>query len=204
VPPGVGRIGNPPCAKYQICWSITENPREPQLFDIGILFDAAADLKLVGRVFENVASTQLAYRGPGKLTPADVLKDAFDTACIIGMRGSTHGDEYAGLSEGFKKLAAFVYSGFFSLDTAILCAAKTACLVALLSAREDSIGRFEPGLDLASWMVSNPNYSKLNKVNKVKKTSPESFFVSSQYFGARADFRSLRDFGSLNYPNFLR
>ncbi|PIV27479.1 MAG: hypothetical protein COS37_02725 [Anaerolineae bacterium CG03_land_8_20_14_0_80_58_20] len=144
-----------------------------QLFDIGILFDAAADLKLVGRVFENVASTQLAYRGLGKLTPADVLKDAFDTACIIGMRGSIHGDEYTELLEGFKKLAAFVYSGFFSLDTAILCAAKTALLASSLLKREDSIGRFEPGRDLASWMISNPDFSKLNKV---KKTSPESFF----------------------------
>jgi len=32
VPPDVGRIGNPPYAEHQICWSITANPREPNLY----------------------------------------------------------------------------------------------------------------------------------------------------------------------------
>ena len=144
-----------------------------QLFDIAILFDAATDLGWVGQTFENIASDQLAYRKLDKLTPADVLKDTFDTACIIGMRGSTAGDEFAELLEGFKKLAAFIYSGFFSLDTAILCAAKVAYLVALMLRQEGSIGRFEPGKDLSSWNISNPGY---NKLNKVKKSSPEAFF----------------------------
>jgi hypothetical protein len=149
-----------------------------QLFDMGILFDSAADLSLAGQVFENIASTQLSYHNRSKLTPTDVLQDAFDTACIIGMRGSTAGEEYAELLAGFKKLAAFVYSGYFSLDTAILCAAKTAYLVSLLWTRGGAIERFEPGQDIASWMISNPDY---NKLNKVKKTSPEAFFY---YFRA--------------------
>lgn len=144
-----------------------------QLFDIGILFDAVTDVSLVGQAFENVAATQLAYRNLRKLKHADILQDAFDTACMIGMRGSAAGDEYAELSEGFKKLAAFIYSGHFSIDTAILCAAKTAYLTALLLKREDSIKRFGPGQELASWMISNPDY---NKLNKVKKTSPEAFY----------------------------
>lgn len=144
-----------------------------QLFDIGILFDAAADFGLVGQAFENVASTQLAYRSLRKLKPADVLQDAFGTACMIGMRGSTAGDEFAELLEGFKKLAAFIYSGHFSIDAAILCAAKASYLAALLLIGEGSIRRFEPGQDIASWTISNPDY---NKLNKVKKTSPEAFF----------------------------
>ncbi len=149
-----------------------------QLFDIGLLFDAAADLKLVSRAFENIATKELAYRALRELTPADVLQDAFGTACLIGMRGSPSGDEYAELLEGFKKLAAFVYSGYFSLDTAILCAAKTACLVTLLLKRESTITRFQNGQDLSSWNISNPDY---NKLNKIKKTSPEAFFY---YFRA--------------------
>jgi len=144
-----------------------------QLFDIGILFDSATDVSLVGQAFKDVAATQLVYRNLHKLKPADILQDAFDTACMIGMRGSAAGDEYAELSEGFKKLAAFIYSGHFSIDTAILCAAKTAYLAALLLKREDSIKRFGPGQELATWMISNPDY---NKLNKVKKTSPEAFY----------------------------
>ncbi len=115
------------------------------MFDIAILYDASTDLHQVGQAFENVATTQLAYRGLRKLKPVDVLRDAFDTACMIGMRGSTASDEYAELSEGFKKLAAFIYSGRFSIDTAILCAAKTASLAALLLTQERRIKRFDAG-----------------------------------------------------------
>lgn len=149
-----------------------------QLFDIGTLFDAATDISSVGQAFENVVATQIAYRNLRKLKSAGVLQDAFNTACMIGMRGSTAGDEYAELLEGFKKLAAFIYAGYFTIDTAILCAAKAACSAALLVRQENAIGRFEPGMDLASWQISNPDY---NKLNKVKKTSPEAFFY---YFRA--------------------
>jgi hypothetical protein len=148
-----------------------------QLFDIAILFDASTDLHQVSQAFENVAATQLGYRGLRKLKPADVLRDAFDTAGMIGMRGSSAVAEYAKLSEGFKKLVAFIYSGHFSIDTAILCAAKAATLTALLLTKERSIKRFDAGQDISTWMVTNPDY---NKLNKVKKTSPEAFFYFFQ------------------------
>lgn len=144
-----------------------------QLFDIGTLFDAVTDVSLIGQTFENVAATQIAYRSLGKLKPAGVLQDTFNTACMIGMRGSASGDEYVELLEGFKKLVAFIYSGHFSIDTAILCAAKTAYLAAVLLTQEGAINRFGTGQELSSWTISNPDY---NKLNKVKKTSPEAFF----------------------------
>ena len=149
-----------------------------QLFDIGILFDSAEDLELVRRAFEKIAATQLAYRLLSKLGPADVLLDAFSTACLIGMRGSTSSVEYAELLDGFKKLGAFIYSGYFSLDSAILCAAKAAYLATILLKHETTIARFEEGQDLSSWNISNQDY---NKLNKLKKTSPEAFFY---YFRA--------------------
>jgi len=149
-----------------------------QLFDIGILFDVVADLRQVHQAFENVAATQLAYRGLRKCKPADVLQDTLSTACMIGMRGKAASGEYAELLEGVKKLAAFIYAGHFTIDTAILCAAKAAYLAALLGKQENAIEHFDPGEDLASWQISNPDYSKLNKV---KKTSPEAFYY---YFRA--------------------
>jgi len=47
-----------------------------------------------------------------------------------------------------------------------------------LLSRATVIERFEPGQDFAGWMISNPEY---NKLNKVKKTGPEAFFY---YFRA--------------------
>ena len=144
-----------------------------QLYDVAILFDASTDVNLVGAAFENIALKQLSYRAMREQTSIDVLMDVFYTAVLIGMRGSSPSTEYAELLGGFKKLAAFVYSGFFSLDSAILCASKAAYLSALIANQKDSIQRFENNQDISSWSIVNSDYSKLNKL---KKTSPEAFY----------------------------
>jgi predicted nucleotidyltransferase component of viral defense system len=144
-----------------------------QLYDVAILFDASKDVKLVGAAFENIALKQLSYRAMREQTSTDVLMDVFYTAVLIGMRGSSSSTEYAELLDGFKKLAAFVYSGFFSLDSAILCASKAAYLSALIVNQKDSIQRFENNQDISSLSIVNSDYSKLNKL---KKTSPEAFY----------------------------
>lgn len=148
-----------------------------QLFDIGILFDAAQNIGLVGATFEKIVSHELAYRKL-HLTHLDVLKDILATCFTVGMRGAIFQPEYSEMLEGFKKMAAFVYSGNFTLDTAILCASKAAFLSALLVKKKTYIPRFtNPGV-IATWNIVNPEY---NKLNKLKKTSPEAFYY---YFKA--------------------
>jgi len=49
--------------------------------------------------------------------------------------------------------------------------------------RKITIDRFQ-GQNIASWMVTNPAY---NKLNKVKKTSPESYY----YFYRALELRKL-------------
>jgi hypothetical protein len=154
-----------------------------QLFDVGLLFDVAENVALVGAAFEGIASKELAYRDLTHLSPRDVLQDIFNTACIIGMRGFNSHTEYAELLSGIKKLPAFVYSGYFSLDAAILCAAKAAYLSTLIQKGKGKISRFNENTDLSSLAITNPNY---NKLNKVKKTIPEAFY----YF-----YRALEELG---------
>jgi Nucleotidyl transferase AbiEii toxin, Type IV TA system len=144
-----------------------------QLFDIAVLFDTVEGVNLVRTTYKNIVPKELTYRGMNELTPEDVLLDTFYTAVLIGTRGASSGAEYAELLEGFRKMAAFVYSGFFSLDSAILCASKASYLSALILKKVDPIDRFEKGLDISSWAIANPDY---NKLNKLKKTSPEAFY----------------------------
>ena len=144
-----------------------------QLYDVAVLFDASTDVKLAGAAFGSIALRQLLYRAMNEQSSADVLMDVFHTAVLIGMRGSSSPAEYAELLDGFKKLAAFVYSGFFSLDSAILCASKAAYLSALIASQKDSIQRFENSQEISSWSIVSSDYSKLNKL---KKTSPEAFY----------------------------
>ncbi len=148
-----------------------------QLFDVAILFDAVSEVEMVAAAFTNIACQELAYRALDGLTPEDVLMDAFNTAVLIGMRGPSSNHEYAELIDGFKKLAGFIYSGFFSLDSAILCASKAAYLSALIMKRLGSASRFDHGLDLSAWSIANPDY---NRLNKLKKTSPEAFYYFYQ------------------------
>jgi hypothetical protein len=143
-----------------------------QLYDLGLLFDDAQDLQLVSRTFHTIAAQELAYRGLDR-TPAEVLVDSFQTACLIGMRGYGAAEAYAELLRGIKKMAGFVYAEHFTLDTAILAAAKVAYLTAQLQKADQRVDRFDPGLDLADLLIQDPT---CNRLNKVKKTSPEAFY----------------------------
>jgi hypothetical protein len=148
-----------------------------QLFDIGALFNVASNVDLICKTFELTATKELAYRGMPELTPTDVLLDSFQTACLIGTRGAIAGGEYAELMSGIKKLTAFVYSTTFTIDTAIVCASKVAYLAGLILKQTSRIARFQTNIDISSWIISNPEYAKLNKI---KKTSPEAFFYFYQ------------------------
>lgn len=155
-----------------------------QLFDIAVLFDVITDIEIVATAFNNIASQELAYRALNELTPEDILVDAFDTAVLMGLRGLPANHEYAELVEGSKKLAAFTYSGFFTLDSAILCASKAAYLSALILRQKNSANHFNQDLDLSTWSIANPDY---NRLNKLKKTSPETFY----YFYLAVDLMDL-------------
>jgi len=144
-----------------------------QLFDVGTLFD----VNLICKTFEWTVTKELAYRRMPELTPSDVLLDSFQTACLVGTRGAIAGGEYAELVSGIKKLAAFVYSMTFTIDTAIVCASKVAYLAGLILKQTSGIARFQTNIDISSWIISNPEYAKLNKI---KKTSPEAFFYFYQ------------------------
>jgi len=143
-----------------------------QLYDVGLLFGVAHDVGLVSTTFRMIAAQELAYRGQA-LTVGDVLADSFHTACLIGMRGFGSEHEYAELLSGIKKMAGFVYVEHFTLDSAILCAAKAAYLAMLIAGDHPTIARFDPALNLAELAIQDPAY---NRLNKVKKTSPEAFY----------------------------
>jgi hypothetical protein len=148
-----------------------------QLYDVGLLFDVVSDISLVTATFRTVAAKELIYRGQNSLPIGDVLTDSFDTACLIGMRGFGSMIEYTELKMGIKKLSGFVYGEHFTQDSAILSAAKAAYMTTLIRMGAREISHFDPGVDLSNLAISNPSYSRLNRV---KKTSPEAFYYFYQ------------------------
>jgi len=143
-----------------------------QLFDIASLFDQIERLQAVKDSFETIAQKELKYRAAVKLTTNDVLWDAFKTSVLIGLRQESSG-EFLELSQGIKKLSAYLYTGYFSIDTAILCASKTAYLCSLLLTNLTVIDRFQKKITNLDEEIQAPLYQKLNKL---KKTNPEAFY----------------------------
>ncbi len=138
------------------------------------------DVNLVARTFDIISTRELAYRGLIGITPREVLMDSFETACLIGMRGHGSEKEFAELLNGIRKMAGFVYAEHFTLDSAIVCAAKVACMTALISKGIPNVSRFDPRLDMSHLVILNPVWSRLNKI---KKTSPEAFYYFYQAVG---------------------
>jgi hypothetical protein len=148
-----------------------------QLYDLGLLFDRILDVNLVAATFQAMAAQELNYRGLSNLSSTDVLEGSFHTACLIGMRGYGFEKEYTESLSGIKKLAGFVYTERFTLDSAILCAAKIACISSSILKGSLDIPRFNPSVDLSGWEISN---TRFNRLNKIKKTSPEAFYYFYQ------------------------
>ena len=156
-----------------------------QLYDIGHLFDVVVDMRLVTETFRIIAVKELGYRAQNELLFNDVLRDIFSTACLIGIRGYSPNEsdqlEFQELQNGLKQLASggYVYVNRFTIDTAILCAAKAAYLVALIQTQKDVISRFSTSVDLLECRIQNSDYRRLNTV---KKTSPEAFYYFYKAF----------------------
>ena len=154
-----------------------------QLFDISILFDIVEDIDVVFRTYKIFSKVELGYRHLDQITPRDAARDTFETSCMIGMYDQMGKDkqhtEYYELVSGVTKLRGLVYSGYFSLDVAILCASKAAFISALFIANKTTINRYHQEMekDILAWTIKNPDYNKLNKLRKV---NVEAFYYFYQ------------------------
>ncbi len=150
-----------------------------QLFDIASLFDITDNLAITAETFRKLAPIELQYRKlPGWNIQA-VLDDIYQTALCICMRGNENAEEYKLLQEGVLRIANFIHSEKYSLESAIINASKAAYLSALLNTGLTDISHYNPETisQLASKTIMAPLPTKLNKL---KKTHPEAFFYWSE------------------------
>jgi len=143
-----------------------------QLFDLGVLFDNLADLDEVRNSFSQNCMFELGYRKLA-LSEVDVLNDCFDTAITLIYRGVYKKEQFSYLMTGVKAFKAFSFNSSYSLEDAIRSSAKVAYLVQLLKAGKGRHEKFRETIDLRDVNITNPSWSRLNKL---KKTDPEAFF----------------------------
>jgi hypothetical protein len=146
-----------------------------QLFDIAYLFDKANDFQEVRESFLDIAAAEILYRNLS-IKPADVLRDAFNTALLIARRDNTS-DNFNFLQKGIGNIVNFIITPF-RLEEAIICASKVAYLTQLLIQEViPTVFHFSSPAETAGLSISYPDYTKFNRY---KISSPEAFYYWHQ------------------------
>lgn len=103
-----------------------------QLFDIGVLFDAATDLNEAAAVYAITHARQLIYRN-AKFTVVDTLNDSIEAAfhfSQLALRGGANTEHGLFLQDGIRALQNHLVNHRFSRDEARIAAGKVACVAA--------------------------------------------------------------------------
>ena len=150
-----------------------------QLFDVASLFDITDDLTITRTTFKKFAAIELQYRHQEPDNIQQVLDDIYQTALCVCMRGLQNPNEYKLLQDGINRIGGFMIGERYTLDSAIVNAAKVAYLCKLLEKGYNEIHHYNPGLlgELSDQILQLPIPTKLNKL---KKTHPEAFFYFNE------------------------
>jgi hypothetical protein len=144
-----------------------------QLFDIGLLFDLAADLDLIRTTYMDVAEVEIANEGLD-IAYTDTLTDSLEYAYIIGCGKASQPEIYHKLQKGYKEFRHYAIDLRFDEDDAVLAASKLAYLVALLKiGPNDTTARYSDDIDMTDWKITGEHAEILNGY---KLSNQESFF----------------------------
>ena len=121
-----------------------------QLFDVGVLFDAATDLSVTAEAYAASHARQLVYR-QAEFSLADTLNDSIEAGflyCQLELRGGAKTEQGLFLQDGVNALQNHLVNQPFRRDEARIAAGKAACLAAWLQRRPDGVTieqlRFQP------------------------------------------------------------
>lgn len=146
-----------------------------QLFDIASLFDITNDLTTTASTFRRFALVELQYRNLQTKTAQSVLDDIYSTALCLTLDNGINKEEYTLLIDGMKRVRSFIHSEKYSLDKAIVNAAKAAYLSRLISNGITHVKHYDVNniSELANATISTPLPTKLNRL---KRQNVEAFF----------------------------
>ena len=108
-----------------------------QLFDVGVLFDAATDLSVAAEAYAAAHARQLVYR-QAKFSLADTLNDSIEAGflyCQLELRGGAKTEHGLFLQDGVTALQNHLVNQPFRRDEARIAASKVACVAAWIQRR---------------------------------------------------------------------
>ena len=142
-----------------------------QLYDIAFLFDNITELTVVKKSYNKVVQEEIGFRKLD-ITAKEVLEDTW-VACYTLAERNEKSEDFKQLKKGITNFTNFPIEQF-RIDQAITAAAKVAYLTQLIQNEEEvKIVRFTNPLEIKEWSIEDTQY---NKLNKLKKNNPESFY----------------------------
>jgi len=142
-----------------------------QLFDVAFLMDNINNLRIVRNSYNKVVKEEIRFRKL-KITADEVLEDTQQTCFTLAKRDHKSKD-FQHLNLGVRNFTNFTI-GRFTIDEAVIAAAKIAYLVEIIRKKsDDKIQYFKDPLEIKEWLFEEEQY---NKLNKLKKNNPEAFF----------------------------
>ena len=148
-----------------------------QLYDISFLFDNIKNLEIVKSSYSKVVQEEIGFRKL-KISVNEVLTDTWN-ACFILAERNAKSVEFKHLQLGIRNFTNFTISKF-SIEKAIIAAAKVAYLTVLIKSNFNGIIEiYKTPLEIKDWLVEELDY---NRLNKLKKNNPEAFFYWYQAF----------------------
>jgi hypothetical protein len=108
-----------------------------QLFDVGVLFDAATDLSVAAEAYAATHARQLVYRN-ANFSLADTLNDSIEAGFLysqLDLRGGAKTEQGLFLQDGVTGLQNHLVNQPFRRDEARIAAGKVACIAAWIQRR---------------------------------------------------------------------
>jgi hypothetical protein len=112
-----------------------------QLFDVGVLFDAATDLRVAAEAYAASHARQLVYR-QAKFSLAETLNDSIEAGflyCQLELRGGAKTEHGLFLQEGVNALQNHIVNQPFRQDEARIAAGKVSCVAAWIQRRPAAV-----------------------------------------------------------------
>ena len=144
-----------------------------QLYDIARLFDEVDNLEVTSKSFARIAEVELSYRGLEN-NPQLIFEDIRQTSLCLVTRGAEGKGDFAMLQRGISRIKSFMFHGDYFIENAIIDASRAAYLATLLEKRQTEIERYNGDPMSTAALDINPKLS--NKLNRLKRQSPEAYF----------------------------
>jgi len=144
-----------------------------QIYDVASIFDRIVSLEGVRENFIKVAHGELTYK---ELDPDNyqvIIDDIIACSFSYCVYGRVNGDLFKTMQLGVAQLGNFIYGEKFRQPQGQIAVAKASYIAKLIERKQTKIERFNKDIDMKDWVISDHNYSALNKL---KKHNLEAFY----------------------------